>query len=65
MHPDWTSQQIKSALVTSSIRDVLKEDAATPADNFDMGAGRLDLPRATSVELTYSDLSLVDASCYL
>jgi subtilisin family serine protease len=65
MHPDWSAQQIKSALVTSSIRDVLKEDAATAADNFDMGAGRLDLPRATSVELTYSDLSLVDADCYL
>ncbi|MDY6977145.1 MAG: S8 family serine peptidase [Pseudomonadota bacterium] len=65
MHPDWTAQQIKSALVTSSIRDVLKEDAATQADNFDMGAGRLDLPRATSVELTYSDLSLVDGNCYL
>ncbi|GEA01912.1 hypothetical protein KUL17_08090 [Alteromonas sp. KUL17] len=65
MHPDWTAQQIKSALVTSSIRDVLKEDAATQADNFDMGAGRLDLPRATTVELTYSDLSLVDGSCYL
>ena len=31
MHPDWTAQQIKSALVTSSIRDVLKEDAATQA----------------------------------
>jgi len=65
MHPDWTAQQIKSALVTSSIRDVLKEDAATPADNFDIGAGRLDLPRASSVELTYSDLSLVDGNCYL
>ncbi|XLP09060.1 S8 family serine peptidase [Alteromonas marina] len=65
MHPDWTAQQIKSALVTSSIRDVLKEDAATQADNFDMGAGRLDLPRATTVELTYSDLSLVDGNCYL
>ncbi|MBJ2128419.1 S8 family serine peptidase [Alteromonas sp. IB21] len=65
MHPDWTAQQIKSALVTSSIRDVLKEDAATQADNFDMGAGRLDLPRATTVELTYSDISLVDGNCFL
>ena len=65
MHPDWTAQKIKSALVTSSIRDVLKEDATTQADNFDMGAGRLDLPRATTVELTYSDLSLVDGNCYL
>ncbi len=65
MHPDWTAQQIKSALVTSSIRDILKEDASTAADNFDMGAGRLDLPRATSVELTYSDLSLVSSECYI
>jgi len=65
MHPEWSAQQIKSALVTSSIRDVVKEDALTPADNFDMGAGRLDLPRATTVELTYSDLSLVEADCYL
>jgi len=65
MHPDWSAQQIKSALVTSSIRDVLKEDALTPADNFDMGAGRLDLPRATTVELTYSDMSLVEGDCYL
>ncbi|GFD73817.1 S8 family serine peptidase [Tenacibaculum sp. KUL113] len=65
MHPDWSAQQIKSALVTSSIRDIVKEDAATPADNFDIGAGRLDLQRATSVELTYSDLSLVSADCLL
>lgn len=65
MHPDWTADQIKSALVTSSIRDVLKEDALTPADNFDMGAGRLDLPRASTVELTYSDLSMVEADCFL
>lgn len=65
MHPDWSAQQIKSALVTSSIRDVLKDDALTPADNFDIGAGRLDLPRATSVELTYSDISLVSSHCYI
>ncbi len=65
MHPDWSSQQIKSALVASSIRDVVKEDGVTPADNFDMGAGRLDVLRASTAELTYSDLSLVSADCFL
>ncbi|BFT30313.1 hypothetical protein D210916BOD24_14890 [Alteromonas sp. D210916BOD_24] len=65
MHPDWSAAQIKSALVTSSVRNVLKEDALTPADNFDIGAGRLDLTRASTVELTYSDISLADSNCYL
>ncbi|WP_414827502.1 S8 family serine peptidase [Alteromonas sp. H39] len=65
MHPDWSSMQIKSALVTSSIRDIVKEDAVRPADNFDMGAGRLDAERASTVELTYSDLSMVNGNCYL
>ena len=65
MHPEWSAQQIKSALVTSSIRDVLKEDGLTQADNFDMGAGRLDLSRASTVEVTFSELSLVSAECFL
>lgn len=65
MNPDWTADQIKSALVTSSIRDgLLKEDAFTPTDEFDVGAGRLDLARASTAELTYSDLSMVDGNCY-
>ena len=39
-HPDWTPGQIKSALMTSSIQSVLKEDGVRPADPFDRGAGR-------------------------
>lgn len=66
MHPDWSVSQINSALVASSVRDgLVKEDAATPADNFDLGAGRLDVARASTVQLTYSDVSMVNGNCYI
>jgi subtilisin family serine protease len=41
-HPDWSPAIAKSALMTSARQDVLKEDEATPADPFDMGAGHVD-----------------------
>ncbi len=41
-HPAWTPAMAKSALMTTSYQDVLKEDALTPADPFDMGAGHVD-----------------------
>ncbi|MEM1156202.1 MAG: S8 family serine peptidase, partial [Pseudomonadota bacterium] len=42
---DWTPSEIKSALMMTSVRpeDLVKEDGVTPADPFDVGAGRLDL----------------------
>jgi subtilase family protein/fibronectin type III domain protein len=45
-HPDWTPGMIKSALMTSSVQDVLKEDGVTPADPFDRGAGSIRADRA-------------------
>lgn len=33
----------KSAIMTTSYQDVMKEDGATPADPFDMGAGHVDI----------------------
>ena len=45
-HPDWTPGQIKSALMTSSVQDVLKEDGVTPATPFDRGAGSIRANRA-------------------
>ena len=56
LHPAWTPAEVQSALMTtafttlpggggSAVHSVLKEDAATPADPFDMGAGRIDLTR--------------------
>jgi subtilisin family serine protease len=52
-HPDWTPGQIKSALMTSSVQDVLKEDGATPAIPFDMGAGSIRADRAINPTVTF------------
>ncbi|NNE62189.1 MAG: S8 family serine peptidase, partial [Woeseia sp.] len=55
VHPTWTPDEVKSALMTTAfnriengangaeVHGVFKEDAVTPADPFDMGAGRVDL----------------------
>lgn len=54
-HPNWSPGAIKSALMTSSITDVLKEDLATAADPFDMGAGRIDLGRSNKIGLVLEE----------
>jgi subtilisin family serine protease len=61
LHPDWTPDEVKSALMTTAFVNlpgsgheahaVLKEDGATPADPFDMGSGRVDLNRAARAGL--------------
>ncbi len=65
LHPDWTPDQIKSALMTTAfttpaggkeVQPVLKEDGATPADPFDMGAGRIDLSQAGQAGLLLDEL---------
>jgi uncharacterized repeat protein (TIGR01451 family) len=53
LHPDWSPGQIKSALMTTAKTDVRKPDGATPADPYDMGAGRIDLSRAGDPGLTF------------
>jgi len=47
-HPDWTPDLIKSALMTSSVQAVLKEDGVTPASPYDRGAGSIRANRATN-----------------
>ena len=54
-HPTWTPGQIKSALMTSSTQDVLKEDGVTPADPFDRGAGALRVDTAVAAPVTISE----------
>ena len=54
-HPSWTPGQIKSALMTSSSQDVLKEDGVTPADPFDRGAGALRVDTAVAAVVTISE----------
>jgi subtilisin family serine protease len=52
-HPDWTPGQIKSALMTSSVQDVLKENGVTPSDPFDRGAGSIRANRAVAPTFTF------------
>ncbi len=54
-HPSWTPGQIKSALMTSSTQDVLKEDGVTPADPFDRGAGSMRVNLAAAATVTISE----------
>ncbi len=59
-NPDWTPGQIKSALMTSSLQAVLKEDGSTAADPLDRGAGSIRADRAISPTVTFD----VDADDY-
>lgn len=45
-HPDWSPAMIKSALMTSSVQGVVKEDGSTPATPYDRGAGSIRADRA-------------------
>ncbi len=58
-HPSWTPGQIKSALMTSSVQSVLKEDGVTPSDPFDRGAGSIRADRAINPSVTF-DISTFD-----
>ena len=55
LHPDWTPGQVKSALMSTGIQSVVKEDLTTPADPFDYGSGRVDLTVAGDVGLTLDE----------
>ncbi|MBY5993555.1 S8 family serine peptidase [Ferrimonas balearica] len=64
MHPDWSAVEIKTALTSSAKNTGLtKEDAATPADPFDVGAGRVDLVAASNAVLTFDKASFANAAC--
>ena len=55
VHPDWTPAMIKSALMTSSVQDVVKEDGVTPATPFDDGSGSIRADRAVSPTLVFDE----------
>lgn len=55
-HPEWSPQQIKSALMLSSTTAfTVKEDGITPTDPFDLGAGRIELGDAYNVGLVMDE----------
>lgn len=55
VHPDWTPGQVKSALMTSAVTSVFKEDGTTPADPFDDGAGSIRANAAVRAGLTFDE----------
>ena len=56
-HPGWTPEEIKSALMTSSVQSVVKEDGTTPATPFDDGAGSIRADRAVNPTLVFNETS--------
>ena len=52
-HPDWSAGQVKSALMTSSVQDVINPDG-NEAGPWDRGAGSLRADRAVSPTVTFS-----------
>jgi subtilisin family serine protease len=63
VHPDWTPDQVKSALMTTAYNvrgktagiGLVKEDGETPVDHFDLGAGRVDLGAAARAGLLFDE----------
>ena len=51
VQPSWTPMEIQSALMSTAVTSVMDTDGETPADAFDMGAGRVDIPRAVRAAL--------------
>lgn len=62
-HPTWTPVQVKTALTSTSIQALKKPDGVTPADPFNMGAGRVDLARVSNAGLTFDKASFANGSC--
>jgi subtilisin family serine protease len=54
-HPSWTPAEIKSALMTSAVQTVVKEDGVTPATPFDDGAGSIRADRAVNPTLVFDE----------
>lgn len=65
-HPTWTPEQLKTALTsTSQGSGLVKQDGVTPADPFDVGAGRLDLGAASKTGVTFDLPSMADGACFM
>jgi len=63
LYPGWTAAEIKTALTSTSVNGLHKEDAVTPTTPFDIGAGRLDLDRATKAGVTFDKPSFAQDPC--
>ncbi len=56
LRPAWTPMQVKSALMlTAKNVGMIKEDEVTPADPFDFGNGRIQVPAAANAALVMNE----------
>lgn len=63
-HPEWSAIDIKTALTSSTkASGLVKEDSITPADAFDIGAGRLEVADALNATVSFDKASLVNSAC--
>ncbi len=53
VHRDWRVSQIESALLTTGLDDLRREDGSTPARRIDEGAGRAFVPDAAKAALYF------------
>ena len=63
VRPELNAAQVKSVLMTSSNPNIRKEDAVTPADWYDIGAGRLDIAAAMNTAIAIDSASIVGTTC--
>lgn len=64
LHPDWSANDIKTALTsTSKFAGILDDNATTQATPFGIGAGRMDLDAAAKAILTFDKPSIASDSC--
>lgn len=55
LHPDWSPDAIKSALMTTAVSNTLREETGAAAGVFVRGAGRIDLERAARAGLVLDE----------
>lgn len=55
LHRNWTPDEVRSAMMTTAVTAMRKEDAVTTATPFDRGAGRVDLTRAGKAGLLFNE----------
>lgn len=63
LHPSWTPVEIKTALTSTAVNGLRKENAVTATTPFDLGAGRLDIDRATKAGVTFDKPSFAQDPC--
>ena len=54
-HPDWDPAEIKSALMTSSVQDVVQADGTSDTTPFDTGAGSIRVDKALNPSLVFDE----------